>query len=79
MISKLHQLFDKTPKKRCGRCQARKPLDQFHRDRTRQDGRQHKCKSCVAYYQKLRQAKQYIAAEQERLRARKWVKIKVQS
>ena len=33
-------------KKRCGQCRAFKPLDQFSRDRTRQDGFYPNCKQC---------------------------------
>lgn len=32
--------------KACGRCGATKPLSDFHRDRTKPDGRQIRCKEC---------------------------------
>ncbi len=32
--------------KRCGMCGEVKPLEEFHRDRRRKDGRQNRCKPC---------------------------------
>src|SRR4051794_14851573 len=37
---------DAVPLKRCSMCGASKPLDQFHRNRTRPDGLQNACKPC---------------------------------
>ena len=34
------------PLKRCSRCGVCKPLDEFHRNRARRDGRQNFCKPC---------------------------------
>lgn len=36
-----------SPTKRCTRCKAPKPLDEFHRDRTTRDGRASRCKPCA--------------------------------
>lgn len=36
-----------TTSKRCSRCKITKPLTDFHRDRTRRDGRRYDCKVCV--------------------------------
>lgn len=30
----------------CGRCKVEKPLDEFHRNRSKADGRQTRCKEC---------------------------------
>ena len=34
------------PRKRCSACKQWKPLTEFHRNRTRRDGRQNMCKPC---------------------------------
>ena len=34
------------PRKQCSMCKQWKPLDDFHRNRTRRDGRQNLCKPC---------------------------------
>lgn len=38
--------FDKPPLKRCSTCRELKPLSEFHRDRSRRDGRQNNCRPC---------------------------------
>lgn len=39
---------DEPVSKRCSRCGEVKPLDDFHRHRSRRDGRQPFCKACIA-------------------------------
>lgn len=47
--------------KRCHICHVVKPLSEFHKDRTRVDGRQYRCKSCQSAYTKKRRADDYDA------------------
>ncbi len=53
------------PSKRCGRCGAIKPLTGFHRDRSRNDGRQNYCREC-----NIEQMIAYHAVNGDRCRAR---------
>ncbi len=52
-------------KKKCSKCKEIKPLNEFHKDRTRKDGYQYECKICRRqYYEEHReelkqQSKQY--------------------
>jgi len=42
----------KVIRKRCTKCGSSKPLDEFHKDKSKKHGRDPKCKSCKAkYYQ----------------------------
>ena len=34
------------PEKKCSKCEGVKPLDEFHRDKNRKDGRHPHCKEC---------------------------------
>ena len=34
--------------KTCSKCKLAKPFSEFHRNRTRRDGREYTCKKCVA-------------------------------
>ena len=40
--------------KRCSKCGIKKSLDAFHKTRRRADGRQSRCRECVAWMHKLR-------------------------
>ena len=43
-----------TDVKKCTKCEEVKPLEEFHRDRARKDGRQRQCKTCVRERDRLR-------------------------
>tara|TARA_Y100000034_G_scaffold93652_1_gene113384 strand:- start:606 stop:1247 length:642 start_codon:yes stop_codon:yes gene_type:complete len=53
------------PEKKCNKCDVVKPLDEFHKDNSKKDGRHGRCKECKnQYYQdnrerKLEYSKQY--------------------
>jgi hypothetical protein len=58
-----------TPTKRCPACDKTKALDDFHRCRTRKDGRQGRCKECVNAYAKTPEQRERRAATQRRYAA----------
>lgn len=49
--------------KTCTKCGESKPLDHFQRDKSKQDGRRPRCKSCTAEYQASRadSLREYVA------------------
>lgn len=49
-------VIDEPVSKRCSRCGEVKPLDDFHRHRSRRDGRQPFCKACIAARYRQRKA-----------------------
>jgi len=50
--------------KQCSKCGEQKPLDQFHRDSKRKDGRHGHCKTCV-----LARVSKYRADNLDKVRA----------
>ena len=53
--------------KRCSGCGVVKSLDDFHRNRTRSDGRAHRCKECViAHTRRYREENRDKALEYKR-------------
>lgn len=72
--------MDESTQKTCSECRALKPLDDFHRNKARSDGRQSRCKACVKRYDQARQARDrdrrnaqsaaYYAANRERINER---------
>jgi hypothetical protein len=54
--------------KKCSRCQAEKPFDQFNRNRRHKDGRDNYCKECRSAYMKQ-------PRQQERMRDYYRVKV----
>lgn len=44
--------------KRCGKCNVKKPLDEFYREARSKDGRQRWCKKCASEYSKSEKAKE---------------------
>jgi len=56
----------KTDTKHCTKCETTKTVDQFHRDRSKKDGLQTQCKTCVKAKQKA-----YRAANPKEIAAKK--------
>lgn len=56
------------PTKRCTRCDRRLPLDAFHRDRSKRDGRVSRCRDCLSAIRRARR-RQTAAKRRERDRA----------
>lgn len=61
--------------KRCSKCKTVKPVDRFHRDGSRPDGRQPRCKTC-----QQEAARRWYEANRERTReaGRRWRKANVE-
>lgn len=51
--------------KKCGKCDAFKPLEDFHRSKTSKDGRQHFCKQCQNEAIRLRRQKKREEKQRE--------------
>ncbi len=45
--------------KRCGKCKTRQPTSQFYKNRSRPDGLQERCKSCIDAWSRSDEAKTY--------------------
>lgn len=60
-----HQLTLSTASKKCRLCGVEKPLDQFHRDRSKSDGRRNECKPCKCADVRLRKNPEKRRAWQE--------------
>ena len=42
-----------TETKRCTKCGETKPLDEFHRDRSKKQGRRSRCRECERQYERI--------------------------
>lgn len=60
-----HQLTLSTATKKCRLCGVEKPLDEFHRDRSKADGRRNECKPCKCADVKTRRNPTKIRAWRE--------------
>ena len=58
-------LDPKSPLKRCNSCFEYLPLDEFHRDKRKSDGRQNRCKDCIFTYKRNQKAKGEIIEKEE--------------